>query len=109
MTFCWALALLGAAFGAVMLLMGFMTAASAPQEAAAAALAAALAIVPYCFARAIEGLRGTPVEELQAIRERLESHSKLLAHLANHAPDVVGETTTEPAATFPLQTGCSTD
>ncbi len=43
------LALIGGVFGGLSILMTFVAADSAPQEAAGAALAAALAVIPYCL------------------------------------------------------------
>lgn len=37
-----------------------MTQTGAPQQAAVAALAVGIAVIPYCFARAIEGMLGGP-------------------------------------------------
>ncbi len=68
MIICWIIALLGAGFGGLFLIVGLNAANGAPQEASVAALA----IVPYCFARAVQGLRGTPIDELERIRQALE-------------------------------------
>ena len=46
----WGLAILGALVGGLSLLMTWATAGSAPQQAAGAAMAAAVAIIPYCLA-----------------------------------------------------------
>ena len=45
--------LIGSILGALVLVFGFPSASSAPQEAVVVALSAALAIIPYVFARAI--------------------------------------------------------
>ena len=58
MALIWLLPLLGTLLGSVILLGAFTTANGAPQEAAGAALASACAILPYVFARSIEGIRG---------------------------------------------------
>lgn len=47
----WLGTVIGAGFGFVILIGGFSTAQSAPQEAVVAALACAVAILPYCIAR----------------------------------------------------------
>ena len=52
---CWILTALGAAVGLLELISGIGGAESAPQEAAAAAIAVALAVIPYVFTRAMEG------------------------------------------------------
>jgi len=41
-------------FGAVLLLSAFSSAASAPQQAALAAEAVGVVVIPYCFARAFD-------------------------------------------------------
>ncbi len=52
----WLFALLGALLGGGVLTIGVLGASGAPQEAAAAAIAACCAIVPYCIARALSEL-----------------------------------------------------
>jgi hypothetical protein len=54
----WLLTILGSLAGAFTLTQTFSAAKSAPQEAAGAALAAALAVIPYCLARAVGELAG---------------------------------------------------
>ena len=51
--FAWIVALVGSALGALTFLLTMSGAESAPQEAAGAGMALALAAVPYCFARAL--------------------------------------------------------
>ncbi len=53
----WIITIICTVLAALTLAGGFFGATSAPQEAAAGALAAALAIIPYVFTRALEGLR----------------------------------------------------
>jgi hypothetical protein len=55
MILVWVLALLGSIAGGFTLLSVFAQS-GAPQQAAAAALAVGLAVIPYCFARAIDEL-----------------------------------------------------
>lgn len=55
--FLWVLALLGALGGGLVLLLTVGAAQGAPQQAAGAAVAVALAVIPYVLARAAEGLR----------------------------------------------------
>ena len=50
--FFWFLAILGAIFGAFVVISGLRVAEGAPQEAVAAALGIACAVIPYCLARA---------------------------------------------------------
>lgn len=52
----WVLAIFGALFGGLILLVGVSGASGAPQEAAAAAIAAAMAVIPYVLARAASEL-----------------------------------------------------
>jgi hypothetical protein len=49
------LTFIGSLTGAFFLLLVFLAAESAPQEAALAATAVAFAVIPYCLARAVEG------------------------------------------------------
>ncbi len=51
---CYVVTLISACFGALTLIFGFGSARSAPQEAAAAALAIALAVIPYVFSRCVQ-------------------------------------------------------
>jgi len=44
----------GAELGGIVLVLGFASAKSAPQEASVAALAIALAVIPYVFYRALQ-------------------------------------------------------
>lgn len=55
-TLFWLFALFGFAVSTFITPLLFTTAASAPQEAVAAALGVALAVVPYCGARAYDEL-----------------------------------------------------
>lgn len=59
---CWVLTLLCACIGAIGALGSMAPGMSAPQEAAMAATACAVAIVPYVFTRAVEGLFAKPAE-----------------------------------------------
>ena len=54
----WVLTVLCSVLSAFVLIVGLDSAESAPQEAAVAAVACALVIIPYCFARAISELKG---------------------------------------------------
>jgi uncharacterized membrane protein YvbJ len=49
----WIIPILGAGAGGLVLVAGMTTAGSAPQEAVVCALACAIAIIPYVFARAV--------------------------------------------------------
>ena len=77
-----------AAVGAGMVgINGVLSATSAPQQAAAAAISVAIAIIPYCFTRACEKLANEEVDrlamQLKKLNETLEVHTKLLAEIAN--------------------------
>jgi len=52
----WVVALAGAVVAGVVAVSGIMNAQSAPQEAAAAGMAVAIAVIPYVFARAVQAL-----------------------------------------------------
>jgi hypothetical protein len=54
--FLWGLTVFCSTLG-MFVLLGIAGAESAPQEAAVAAIAAALAVVPYCLARALSEIR----------------------------------------------------
>ena len=50
--FLWVLTVIGSVLGALVALLGVVGAKGAPQEAAAAAIGLAFAVIPYCLARA---------------------------------------------------------
>jgi hypothetical protein len=54
----WMLALIGSLLGGLTFLGGTVAANGAPQEAAAAGMGLAFAVIPYVFARAIGELAG---------------------------------------------------
>ena len=56
LVFLWVLVIIGSLFGGCTLIDGFLSAKSAPQQAAAAAAACGLAIIPYCIARAASAI-----------------------------------------------------
>jgi len=73
----WILTLLGALGGGLTLLGVTFSANGAPQQAAGAAMAAALAVIPYCLARAFSELGATNTEKLLAeINRRLANQGK---------------------------------
>ena len=55
--FFWAVSLLMSIFGAFVAYTGISAANGAPQEAAAAAMGMAIAVIPYCFSRAATEMR----------------------------------------------------
>lgn len=54
--FLWICVIGAAAFAALVLVAGLGTATGAPQEAVICALAVAIAVIPYVFTRAVEGI-----------------------------------------------------
>lgn len=54
--FLWLIAMLGSIAGGLLFISGMGQAESAPQEAAIAAMAVALAVIPYCLARSVAEL-----------------------------------------------------
>ena len=78
MVFVWLVSLLGAGFGLVVL-ADLQHATSAPQQAAVAAVAVAVAIIPYVTARAIEGmLTSSWRKKMLAAQNRLVMATPLL-------------------------------
>lgn len=53
----WALTIIGSLLGGLTTLVGVVAAKGAPQEAAAAAIGVAFAVIPYCLARAASEIR----------------------------------------------------
>lgn len=79
----WIFVLLGAVLGG-MTTLSAVTADSAPKQAAAAAIGVALAVIPYCFARACQFLgQDAKLAELRALNEAMGVHTRLLAASAN--------------------------
>lgn len=64
------LTVLAAIAAAIVLVFGMKSAQSAPQEAAIAAMAMAIAVIPYVLFRALQSMSQT--DELTAIRQLLE-------------------------------------
>ncbi|WP_316979899.1 hypothetical protein [Shumkonia mesophila] len=58
MKFCYAMALLGSLVGTFFLIEALLGAKGAPQQAAAAAIGIAFAVLPYVFARCVEKMTG---------------------------------------------------
>src|SRR5215813_9847962 len=50
---CWAVTILSVCVGASTMLSGLANANGSPQQAAAAAVGVAFAVIPYCFTRAL--------------------------------------------------------
>ena len=72
----WLFVLVCSMLGGLVTLGGVFSAAGAPQEAAAASIGLALAVIPYCITRAITEMASNPAEEsnerLSLILEVLE-------------------------------------
>ena len=60
--FFWVLSTIGAILGVAILGLTCASAISAPQEAAGAAIAVGLAVIPYVLARSMDELRGNQPE-----------------------------------------------
>lgn len=89
MRILWIIPVLGAIFGGVELL-SFFSATSAPQQAAAASLAVALAVIPYCLMRSLDGMIKSPVErQLELLNDQIATQTKIHAAVANQAIPVV--------------------
>jgi ABC-type phosphate transport system permease subunit len=55
-SFLWVCTIIGSLFGTLVFIVGVVFANGAPQEAAASAMAVALAVIPYVLARSAEAL-----------------------------------------------------
>ena len=51
--FLWILVIIGSIFGGLTAFLGVIYASGSPQQAAAAAVGIAFAVIPYCLARAV--------------------------------------------------------
>lgn len=75
----WLITLLGAASGGFTLLDTFKSAESAPQQAAGAALAVALAVIPYCINRALDQIIGPDRVELRKLSQKLDDIQRAIS------------------------------
>lgn len=66
--FLWVLVILGSLAGGLVLVATMTFAQGAPQEAAGAALAVALAVLPYCLARAGDSFAQMNAEDARAAK-----------------------------------------
>jgi len=57
--FFWLITLIASMVGAIILIIGLRISGSAPQEASVAAIAIAIAALPYIFTKAVEGMSST--------------------------------------------------
>ena len=73
----WLFPIIGAVFGGLTILFTMVGASTAPQEAAGYAMACALAIVPYVFARAMHMLHAPKLsEEINKVIKAIENGPK---------------------------------
>jgi outer membrane lipoprotein SlyB len=79
--FFFGLAIAGALLGGLVLVGGLVLSNGAPQEAAAAAIAVACGVLPYCVARAAHGIFMIDFE--LAVRDEQKTQTRLLASIAN--------------------------
>lgn len=77
MVFLFALPIIGAILGGLALFFGGLLASGAPQQAAAAAMAVALAVIPYVLARSVQIVTQDGVQKRQH-KELLEKLEKLI-------------------------------
>ena len=70
MIFAWIWALLGSLAGCAVLVSGWSSAESSPQEAAVAGMALAIAVLPYCFARVLSGIQASLRDEDKELEEK---------------------------------------
>jgi len=54
----WLLTIIGSTLGGLIAIFGVLNANGAPQECSSAAIGLALAVIPYCLARAVAELGG---------------------------------------------------
>lgn len=86
--FLYALTVIGSIVGSFFLIGAFLED-SAPKQAASAGIAVALAVVPYCLARASSALSNSEsISELKCVNDTLATHTRLLAALANAAEPI---------------------
>jgi hypothetical protein len=75
-TIVWIIPMIGVGLAAVILVSGMASATGAPQEAVVAALACAVAILPYCFTRSVSEILDTwttPESDLRFPEYRTDS------------------------------------
>ena len=74
---------LGAFVAGGVFVFGLATANGAPQQAAAAAIAVGIAVIPYVGMRAFDASRSEQIEVMKRVEEALKTHTPMLAYLAN--------------------------
>lgn len=89
---------LGSIFGALLFIVGAISAKGAPQEAASAAMAMAMAVIPYVLLRCatLSERRGVDAELLKAIKANTPAPAALPPPAPNSAPQGLGSTSPRP-------------
>ena len=86
MTFLFALPIIGAVLGGLALFFGGLLASGAPQQAAAAAMAVALPVIPYVLARSVQIVTQDGVQKRQH-KQLLERLDNLIAAQQTKTPE----------------------
>jgi hypothetical protein len=91
---CWVITALAACFGGLVLYLTFTEASGAPQEAAGAALAVAICIIPYVFTRACQSFTEMETQRdmlaaLDSMRDGKPYGTPGPASATEPAPDVI--------------------
>lgn len=89
-SFLWTLTVIGSVLGGLVALVGVWGATGAPQEAAAAAIGVACAVIPYCLARAVSEINDSTSTLVVSIAENLVAIRKN----TSQAPSNESKTTT---------------
>jgi hypothetical protein len=71
-----------AAVGAGLFLMGAFAQNGAPQQAAVAAIAVGIAVIPYIMMRGFDSSRTEEIEQIKKLNETLEKQGRIIASLA---------------------------
>jgi len=85
--FLWVLTLLGCIVGALIDVAGVVLAKGAPQEASAAAIAVACAVIPYCLARAAGELDRSNTRKCPYCAENIREEAERCKFFTNELPD----------------------
>lgn len=68
-TFCWVVTIICCVIAGILLIDTAFASEGAPQQAAGAAIAAALVVIPYVFTRAVSELSGKEPQESRQLTE----------------------------------------
>src|SRR5215510_3613369 len=85
--FLWVLTLLGCIVGALIGVGGVVLAKGAPQEASAAAIAVACAVIPYCLARAVDQLNRSNIRKCPYCAGSIRKEAEICKFCTNELPD----------------------